>query len=390
MEAKVRDAMSGEHVSVDADHLLADAVEVMKRSGIRSMPVVGTGGAFAGLLVWRDADEALRRGANGRLTVVDVCRRGLSVGLDESLQAAQALLDAERVGRVPVVEGSKPVGVISRSDIRYFLEGQSARAAFVELRPPDELVHRYEDSADIFFETGRSGVATLRHLGLEPHHHILDPGCGAGRLAIALTRYLTPDGGYEGFDLFRDCIEWCAETITPRYPNFGFTHADIFYKLHNDSGKVLAKDYTFPYDDEQFDFVVLISVFTHIRSDGFEQYLSEIARVLKSGGRVYASFFLLNDATFEVIEAAQNPKQPLHDFGRYRVASKDFPENTVAYQEDYVRGLYERLGFEITGVTRGTWASQEHPGLGIQDAVLATKGGRAETDPALQSALPGA
>ena len=390
MEAKVRDAMSAEDVSVDAGHSLADAVEEMKRNGIRSMPVVGNGGEFAGVLVWRDAEEALQRGGNGRLTVADVCRKGLSVGLDESLQAAQAVLDAERVGRIPVVDGSKPVGVISRSHIRTFLEDQSARAAFEELRPPDELVHRYEDSADIFFETGRRGLASLRHLGLEPHHRILDPGCGAGRLAIALTQYLTPDGGYEGFDLFRDCIEWCAETITPRYPNFGFMHADIFYKLANDSGKVLAKDYTFPYDDEQFDFVVLISVFTHIQSDGFEQYLSEIARVLKSGGRVYATFFLLNDATLDVIEATQNPKQPLHDFGRYRVASKDFPENTVAYQENYVRELYERLGLEITAVTRGTWASQEHPGLGFQDAIFATKAGRADGEPALQSAPPGA
>ena len=380
MQGKVRDAMSVEHASFDAGHLLADALEEMKRRGVRSVPVVETGGQFVGLLVWRDAEEALRPGANGRLTVAEVYRKGLSVGLDDSLQTAQALLDAERVGRIPVVDGSKPVGVISRSHIRYFLEGQSARAAFEELRPPDELVHRYEDTADIFFDTGRGALATLRHHGLEPHHHVLDPGCGAGRLAIALTQYLTPDGRYEGFDLFRDCIEWCAETITPRYPNFGFTHADIFYKLHNDSGTVLAKDYTFPYDDERFDFVVLISVFTHIRSDGFEQYLAEIARVLKRGGRVYASFFLLNDATLEVIDAAQNPRQPLHDFGHYRVASKEFPEDTVAYQEHYVRELYARLGFEITSVTRGTWASQDYPGLGIQDAVLATKGGRADGD----------
>jgi hypothetical protein len=73
------------------------------------------------------------------------------------------------------------------------MNASTPRAAFEEIRPPDELVRRYEVSADAFFESGRAGLATLKHFGLEPHHHILDPGCGAGRMAIALTQYLTPE-----------------------------------------------------------------------------------------------------------------------------------------------------------------------------------------------------
>jgi SAM-dependent methyltransferase len=242
-----------------------------------------------------------------------------------------------------------------------------------ELRPPEDLILRYNVSAEAFFESGRSGVATLRHFGLEPHHHVLDPGCGAGRMAIALTEHLTPEGRYEGFDLFRDCIGWCAGTITPRYPNFGFEHADIFINMHNPDGKIQAGDYTFPYDDEDFDFVVLLSVFTHILPDGLEQYLSEIARVLKPGGRVYATFMLLNDETITQIDAAQSPQQVLHDLGHYRVARTDLPEDAVAHQEEHVRDLYSRLGYEIRDIVRGTWASQDHPGMGIQDAIFAVK-----------------
>jgi SAM-dependent methyltransferase len=264
------------------------------------------------------------------------------------------------------------------------------RAAMEGLRPPDDLILRYEVSADAFFESGSSGVATLRHFGLEPHHQVLDPGCGAGRMAIALTQYLTPDGGYEGFDVFRDCIEWCGATITPRYPNFGFTYADVFVTLHNEAGKVQARDYRFPYDDERFDFVVLISVFTHMLPDGFEQYLSEIARVLKTGGRVWTSFMLLNDATIELIDAAPSPGQPVHDFGHYRLASTELPEDAVAFREEYVRDLFGRLGLEIRKLTPGDWASHDHPGKGIQDGVFAVKVDHPEAGPALQSAPPGA
>jgi SAM-dependent methyltransferase len=173
--------------------------------------------------------------------------------------------------------------------------------------------------------------------------------------------------------LFRDCIEWCSQTITPRYPNFRFTHADVAITMHNPDAKVQSKDYTFPYGDGEFDFVFLISVFTHMLPEGFERYLSEIARVLKAGGRVMATFLLLTDDTLGQVEAASSPQQPLHDFGHYRLSNLDLPENTVAYREDHVRPLFDRLGLEIIEVTRGDWATKEHPAKGTQDAVLAVK-----------------
>ena len=46
-----------------------------------------------------------------------------------------------------------------------------------------------------------------------------------------------------------------------------------------------ASEYTFPYEDGEFDVVVLTSVFTHMLPDDVAHYLDEIARVLKPGGR---------------------------------------------------------------------------------------------------------
>ena len=47
---------------------------------------------------------------------------------------------------------------------------------------------------------------------------VLDVGCGIGRMAIPLARYLNTDGKYEGFDIIPENIAWCQRAITPRYP----------------------------------------------------------------------------------------------------------------------------------------------------------------------------
>ena len=76
----------------------------------------------------------------------------------------------------------------------------------------------------------RIGNKFFRHfldLGdLKPDERVLEVGCGIGRMAVPLTRYL--DGGeYEGFDVMPEAIEWCQRNISSKYPNFRFQVADI-------------------------------------------------------------------------------------------------------------------------------------------------------------------
>lgn len=370
----VRDVMSATRISLDARQPLNESVEEMKLHGLRTMAVTDADGSFKGVLLWREAEAALSRGSQNSLTAADVCRTGVAIGPDDPLPEAQALLEREQVGSLPVVDAGGVVGVVSKNLIATHRELMSQRGALEELRPPDDLLDRYRHTADSFFETGIAGVATLRHFGLQPGHHILDPGCGLGRLAVALTQYLSPEGRYEGFDVFREGIEWCSHAITPRYPNFRFTHADVMTTREAPDAETQSEDYTFPYGDEEFDFVVLISVFTHMLPEGFDRYLSEIARVLKQDGRVMASFFLLTDETLGQLDAGQNPQQPLHDFGDHRLADLKFPEDTVAYRESHVRSLFERLDLEMIELIRGDWATKDHPRLGRQDVIVARKG----------------
>lgn len=114
------------------------------------------------------------------------------------------------------------------------------------------------------------------HCGLKPYEKVLEPGCGCGRVAQFLTKYLDNKGQYEGFYIVEKSIEWCQENITSKFPNFHFTHSDIQNTLYNPTGKI---KYRFPYPDRSFDFVFLPSVFTHMLPEDMEHYFSEIARV---------------------------------------------------------------------------------------------------------------
>ena len=96
--------------------------------------------------------------------------------------------------------------------------------------PPENLrilVGPFSDSA-LFERGGDEQAADIAALcGVAPDAQVLDVGCGCGRLARALTRYLGPAGRYEGFDLARALVAWCKQNLEPQLPNFRFSFADI-------------------------------------------------------------------------------------------------------------------------------------------------------------------
>ncbi len=55
-------------------------------------------------------------------------------------------------------------------------------------------------------ETGRVQMGLLRDHGLQPHHHLLDIGCGSLRLGCKAVPYLDP-GHYWGTDLSADLMQ---------------------------------------------------------------------------------------------------------------------------------------------------------------------------------------
>jgi ubiquinone/menaquinone biosynthesis C-methylase UbiE len=208
--------------------------------------------------------------------------------------------------------------------------------------------------------------------GLKPSERVLDVGCGTGRMARPLTKYLK-GGSYDGIDIVAPSIEWCQKMFTPRHPNFHFHFTDIYNKTYNPIGSYRASEYRFPFENSSFDFVFLNSVFTHMLPQDMENYLAEIARVLKQGGRCFITYFLLTPDSLKLIEEKASGLLFKYELHGCRVEKANVPEEAVAYEESKIRDLYEAHELKISEpISYGSWCGRNN-GLSFQDIVVASK-----------------
>ncbi len=238
------------------------------------------------------------------------------------------------------------------------------------LIPPPEL-RGYVGVGD-FLEIGREFFRYFVALGdLQPHHRVLDVGCGIGRMAMPLIQYLNQSGSYRGFDIVEEGIAWCQGHITTRYPNFVFEAADIYNKYYNPSGRQLPEAFRFPFLGRSFDFVFATSVFTHMLPAGVEHYLREIARVMKPGATSLITFFLLNEESLGLVNGGKSSQGFVFPVEGCLTTEADVPEASIAYPEDWVRALYTSCGLTIRVCHYGSWCERPRP-LSYQDIVIAT------------------
>jgi SAM-dependent methyltransferase len=207
--------------------------------------------------------------------------------------------------------------------------------------------------------------------GLRPGSHILEIGCGIGRMARPLTRFLTT-GSYDGVDIVIKGIRWCQKNITARYPNFRFQVADVYNKEYNPRGRHRASEYRFPFAEGAFDFVFLSSVFTHMLPPDMKNYLHEIARVLGPGGTSLITFFLLNDESRQLQSRGASSIELIHKFGEAWAVDKATPEAAIGYDEQAILTLYRDLGLRPQTVRYGGWCGRRDC-LSYQDLVVAAK-----------------
>ena len=179
--------------------------------------------------------------------------------------------------------------------------------------------------------------AVLKQTDLPPTGSVLDIGCGSGRMARQFVDHLKPPGRYVGMEIQRRFVDWCNENIAPANPAFEFYHQDIYNGAYNPEGKYRASEYRFPFEDESFDAIILYSVFTHLLQADADNYLREIARLLKPGGRCYSTWYLMTPDV-EVRYLLPNAKEGQVGFS--------FPTCVAAIQE---------AGLRADGFQPGRW-----------------------------------
>jgi ubiquinone/menaquinone biosynthesis C-methylase UbiE len=152
-------------------------------------------------------------------------------------------------------------------------------------------------------------IKVVRSIETETSPGVLDLGCGDGNSARFFRKHF-PACGYSGVDTSQVSIELAEER-----------KIDGARFVYYDGERI-------PFPDESFDIVFVACVFHHIDPSAHQQVLSEIKRVLRSGGRLYL---------FE-----HNPFNPLT---RRIVKNCPFDEDAILLRSGYTRKMLNRSNF---------------------------------------------
>lgn len=123
---------------------------------------------------------------------------------------------------------------------------------------------------------GELQLVFLKAVGLQPHHIVIDIGCGPLRAGEHLIRYIK-SGNYIGFDYNRTYIE-IAKKIIHENSDLSQKKPEVFCIDEFD----LAENST-----QLGDFGIAFSVLNHCQQGEVQQFFRNIGKSFKKGGKIY-------------------------------------------------------------------------------------------------------
>ncbi len=139
MGQQVKEVMTTRPITLDRDASLVEAARVMRDEGIGDVIVV-EGDDAAGIVTDRDiVIRAVAEGADPNSTRLGQVVSGdlTSVAPDDPVDRAVELMRQKAVRRLPVLEGGKPVGVVSLGDLA--IRGDAADSVLADISDePDD------------------------------------------------------------------------------------------------------------------------------------------------------------------------------------------------------------------------------------------------------------
>lgn len=127
-------------------------------------------------------------------------------------------------------------------------------------------------------EIGDLQIEFLKSEGLSPGHRLVDIGCGALRGGVHFVRYLD-QGNYYGLDINASLVEAGKAELAQ-------------LGLERKQPNLLVEDkFRMTHFGVSFDYAIAVSVFTHLYMNHIARCLAEVRKVLKPGGKLFATFF---------------------------------------------------------------------------------------------------
>lgn len=115
---KASELMQRNLITVHADTALGEAVNLLIRHRISGLPVVDDAGELQGILTEKDVLRLLYEDAGRFTTARDLMTREVrAFQADDDLAQVCDCLMANHFRRVPILQGRKLVGLISRADL---------------------------------------------------------------------------------------------------------------------------------------------------------------------------------------------------------------------------------------------------------------------------------
>lgn len=170
LEAEVRPPLTARDIAsapvrtVEPVTSMKEAGELMHRWGHGALPVIegaGPRARVAGLITRKDVDKALRHGL-GHAPVKGFMARDIVVAApDTLLDELERIMSSESIGRVPILERKRLVGIVTRKDVLRAEHG----AAYLDRGVPrerDEATGRFLESVDALLpEEVRAAIRDL-------------------------------------------------------------------------------------------------------------------------------------------------------------------------------------------------------------------------------------
>ncbi|MFI0371003.1 CBS domain-containing protein [Actinomadura sp. 1N219] len=137
MAQKVNEVMTPVPVAVSPDTPLARVGDLMRQHGIGDVLVVHEG-RLRGLVTDRDiVVRAVAVQKDMSTAVADICSTNMiTVAPDADADAAVQLMRRHAVRRIPVVDGDRPIGMVSIGDLAVQRDERSALAD-ISAEPPN-------------------------------------------------------------------------------------------------------------------------------------------------------------------------------------------------------------------------------------------------------------